>query len=118
MDTPRTLQSAIAHFADPQRAFEAAFDFRWPDGKVTCPRCGKASTRLSRLAASGSAMAARSSSPSRWEPSWKIPRLGLDKWMVALWMLANCKNGISSYELGQGSRHPAELRMVHAAPDS
>ena len=25
--------------------------------------------------------------------------IGLDKWMVAFWMLANCKNGVSSYEL-------------------
>jgi transposase-like protein len=25
----------------------------------------------------------------------------LDKWMTAFWMLCNCKNGISSYELGK-----------------
>ena len=25
----------------------------------------------------------------------------LDKWLVALWMLVNCKNGISSYEVGR-----------------
>ena len=39
---PETLQSAIAYFADPQRAFEAAVEFRWPGGNVTCPRCGQA----------------------------------------------------------------------------
>ncbi len=25
--------------------------------------------------------------------------IGLDKWMCAMWMLANCKNGVSSYEI-------------------
>ena len=25
--------------------------------------------------------------------------LGLDKWMCAIWMVANCKNGVSSYEV-------------------
>jgi transposase-like protein len=27
--------------------------------------------------------------------------LGMDKWMVGFWLLVNCKNGISSYELGR-----------------
>ncbi|MFN5862890.1 MAG: DDE transposase, partial [Pseudanabaena sp.] len=25
--------------------------------------------------------------------------LGLDKWLIAIWMIANCKNGVSSYEI-------------------
>src|ERR1700722_4754716 len=27
--------------------------------------------------------------------------IGLDKWLCAMWMLANCKNGVSSYEVGR-----------------
>src|SRR5947208_11576302 len=27
--------------------------------------------------------------------------LGLDKWLPAVWMIANCKNGISSHEVGR-----------------
>ena len=27
--------------------------------------------------------------------------ISLDKWLMALWMLVNCKNGISSYEVGR-----------------
>ncbi len=41
--------------------------------------------------------------------------IGLDKWMVAFWMLANCKNGISSYELGKAIGRPPEHSMVHAS---
>jgi hypothetical protein len=27
--------------------------------------------------------------------------LGLDKWLIALWMLCNCKNGVSSHEIAR-----------------
>ena len=40
MKKPETLQEAIVYFSDPQRAFEYACELRWPDGKVSCPRCG------------------------------------------------------------------------------
>ena len=43
--------------------------------------------------------AARSSSRVKVKTIFEDSPLGLDKWMTALWMLANCKNGISSYEL-------------------
>ena len=33
-------------------------------------------------------------------------------------MLANCKNGISSYELSKTLGNSSELGMVHAASDS
>ena len=38
--TPQTLQEAITYFSDPDRCFEYAVKLRWPDGKITCPRCG------------------------------------------------------------------------------
>ena len=41
--------------------------------------------------------------------------MGLDKWMTAIWMLANCKNGISSYELAKSSWRSPELGMVYAS---
>ena len=28
--------------------------------------------------------------------------LGLDKWLTAVWMITNCKNGVSSYEIHRG----------------
>jgi transposase-like protein len=74
---------------------------RWPDGIVLCPTCGSADVRF---------MASR----HIWECKTKHPKrqfsikvgtvmedspIGLDKWLCAFWMLANCKNGISSYEI-------------------
>jgi hypothetical protein len=41
--------------------------------------------------------------------------IGLDKWLPAVWLIVNCKNGISSYEVAQSWRHP-KIGVVHDAP--
>jgi transposase-like protein len=98
---PKTLQDAILYFADPDRCLAFMADMRWPDGRVACPICG--SDRVTFL-----------SRQRRWKCYGKHPRaqfsikvgtifedspLGLEKWLPALWMLVNDKNGISSYEV-------------------
>jgi transposase-like protein len=100
---PRTLQEAILFFADYENCYKAVVDIRWPDGIVRCPTCG--SSHISYLA-----------NQRRWKCYEKHPRqqfslkvgtifedspLPLQKWLPALWLLVNCKNGISSYELGR-----------------
>jgi transposase-like protein len=101
METPRTLQEAIVYFSDPDRCFEYAVKLRWPDGKVTCPRCG-----------SGKHYPIRSGDRRLWacrgcnkqftlkvNSIFEDSPIGLDKWMIAFWMLVNCKNGVSSMEI-------------------
>ena len=41
--------------------------------------------------------------------------LGLDKWMVAMWMLANCRNGVSSCEIARtiGITQKSAWHMLH-----
>jgi transposase-like protein len=41
--------------------------------------------------------------------------LGLEKWLPALWLLTNCKNGVSSYELGRalGVTQKSAWFMLH-----
>ncbi|MDR3415850.1 MAG: IS1595 family transposase [Nevskia sp.] len=97
---PTTLQDAIVFFSDPDNCLNYAVSRRWPNG-VCCPTCG--STEVKFL-------------PTRrlWECKNRHPRkqfsfkvgtifedspISLDKWFVAMWMLANCKNGVSSYEI-------------------
>ena len=97
---PKTLQQAILYFADFEHCRQFLTDLRWPDGKVTCPTCG--SDRVVWLA-----------SQRRWKCYENHPLkqfslktgtifedspLGLDKWLAALWLLVNCKNGVSSCE--------------------
>ena len=40
-DTPQTLVEAIQHFSDPQVCHDLMVNIKWPDGKITCPKCGE-----------------------------------------------------------------------------
>lgn len=100
---PKTLQEAIVYFADYANCHKAMIALRWPGGTVACPRCG--STEVTYL-----------QNARLWKCYEKHPKakfslkvgtifedspIPLQKWFPALWMLVNCKNGISSYELGR-----------------
>ncbi len=97
---PETLLEAIRYFADQDICLEFMKELRWPDG-VTCPTCGRDEPRF---------IATR----SLWECKNKHPRkqfsikvgtifedspIKLDKWLSAIWMISNAKNGVSSYEM-------------------
>jgi transposase-like protein len=97
---PKTLQEAIVYFADPQNCLDYMVARRWPKG-VTCPTCGNAKVKFQPK-------------HYRWQCSTKHPKrqftakvgtiyedspIGLDKWLTATWMITNCKNGNSSWEL-------------------
>jgi transposase-like protein len=100
MDTPRTLLEAVKHFSDPNNCREYLVARRWPNG-VSCPTCGSKSVYFDK-------------SRNGWECKTRHPKrkftlktgtifedspLGFDKWLPAVWMIANCKNGVSSWEL-------------------
>ena len=97
---PKTLQEAIKHFGDPQNCIDYIVARRWPNG-VVCPTCG--SDKVSFV-------------PSRrlWQCKNRHPKcqfsvkvgtifeesaIPLDKWLAVMWMVANCKNGVSSWEI-------------------
>ena len=102
MDAPKTLLEAVTYFSDFDRCREFMVLLRWPDG-VCCPECG--SERVTWLARQ-----------RRWKCREKHARqqftlktgtifedspLPLSKWLPAVWLIVNAKNGISSYELGR-----------------
>src|SRR5271170_6588814 len=101
MDAPKTLQDAIVYFKDFANCKAFITELRWADGKVKCPHCG--SERVIWL-----------EKACIWKCYEKHPLvkfslktgtifedspLGLDKWLPVMWMLVNCKNGVSSYEI-------------------
>src|SRR6266403_56293 len=101
--SPDALLDAIRYFADKDRALAFMADVRWPDGTVICPTCGSPevsflSTR--RLWKCGNEHAKRQFSIKVGTIMEDSP-IGLDKWLPAMWLLVNCKNGISSYELAR-----------------
>jgi transposase-like protein len=99
MKSPETLQQAIVYFSDPQRAFEYAVKLRWPDGKVTCPRCGGAKHSFVKTRRIWFCYECKKQFTLKVGTVFEDSPIGLDKWMAAFWMMVNCKNGISSMEI-------------------
>jgi len=97
---PTTLQEAIVYFSDLVHCREYVVARRWSKG-VVCPRCGTDNVVFQEKY-------------NRWQCNKRHDRrqftvktgtifedspLGLDKWLTTMWMIANCKNGISSWEI-------------------
>lgn len=102
MKEPASLQQAILYFADMDNCIAYMSTRRWPDGKVICPNCGSES--VSAFNPKRKTWKCAVHHPKR-EFSVKVGTLleespiGLDKWLTATWMLANAKNGVSSWEI-------------------
>jgi transposase-like protein len=101
LKTPKTLQEAIAYFSDPARTFEYAKKYRWPDGTVKCPRCGGVKHSFIKTRRIWFCYDCKKQFTVKVKTIMEDSPISLDKWMVAFWMLSNCKNGISSYELAK-----------------
>src|ERR1039458_6340067 len=100
---PKTLQEAILHYADFENCKSFMIGLRWQDGVVKCPRCGsdkvfwiekervwKCYGKHDHAKFSLKTGTAMEDSP-----------IGVDKWLAALWLVVNCKNGISSCEVAK-----------------
>jgi transposase-like protein len=100
-NVPRTLQEAVIYFSSFENCHAYMMNLRWPDGKVVCPRCG--SDNVAYLP--NARVFKCYEKHDRQKFSLKVGTifedspLGLDKWLPVIWILVNCKNGVSSYEI-------------------
>jgi len=97
---PKTLQDAMIYFPDPEICLCYLVARRWPQG-VFCPTCGNDAPRFlarRRLWQCRKVHRKRQFSITV-GTIFEDSALGLDKWLAAIWMTANCKNGVSSYEV-------------------
>src|SRR5229473_7571354 len=98
---PATLQAAIRYFADLDRCTEILAASRWPDG-ARCPTCGNGKVtffKTRRIWQCNAGHRDRKQFSVKVGTIFEDSPLGLDKWFTAAWMVANCKNGVSSYEI-------------------
>jgi transposase-like protein len=102
-DLPKTLLEAVRYFSDLKICFEAMLPVKWPDSKPTCPKCGCDNVGIvrSRSLLQCKAKECRKQFSVKVGTIFEDSPLGLDKWFVAIWCIANDKNGISSHELGR-----------------
>jgi transposase-like protein len=102
MEDPKSLREAILFFSDPDNCLSYMVDRRWPNG-VVCPSCGRPDAVFLK-------------NQRKWQCKTVHPKrqfslktgtvmedsaIGLEKWLPAMWLITNCKNGISSYEIAR-----------------
>src|ERR1700674_31574 len=101
MDKPLTLQQAIKHYSDEQACIDAVAKMRWPDGVPVCPACGHKEHYYLKTQRRWKCKECYKQFSVKLDTVFEESPLPLTKWLPALWMLCNCKNGISSYELSR-----------------
>jgi transposase-like protein len=100
---PKSLQEAIIYFSNPDNCIDYLAIRRWPDGKVVCPTCGCETVKFSEKRRTWTC----AKHHAKREFSAKIGTImedspiSLDKWLMAMWMVTNCKNGVSSCEIAK-----------------
>lgn len=113
--TPKTLTETIRYFSDADVCLEFVKNLRWSNG-IVCPHCGTKAEhyfiktrRIWRCKSCGKQFSVKVGT------IFEDSALGLDKWLVAIWMLANDKNGISSYEVARalGITQKSAWHMMH-----
>jgi transposase-like protein len=116
METPRTLQAAIEFFADPDRAHSYMVAKRWPNG-VACPTCGELEPRFiaTRRLFECKSKHERRQFSVKVGTIFEDSPIALKSWLLAVWMVANCKNGVSSYEVARaiGVTQKSAWFMLH-----
>lgn len=101
MATPKTLLEAVRHFSDPDVALNFTAALRWPNGEPTCPKCGHKRTSFISTRRVWKCKGCRSQFSVKVGTIFEDSPLPLTKWLPAIWVIANCKNGVSSYELAR-----------------
>jgi len=104
-EMPKTLIEAIRYFSDEQTCINAIALLRWQDGSPVCPKCnvvqGERNHYWLATQKRWKCYACRKQFSVKVGTIFEDSPIGLDKWLCALWLLVNCKNGVSSYEVAR-----------------
>jgi len=98
--TPKTLQQAVIYFSNLDNCREYLVARRWSNG-VVCPTCGRndASYLANQKKWQCKSAHKQRQFSAKTGTIFEDSPLGLDKWLMAVWLITNAKNGISSYEV-------------------
>lgn len=98
MESPKTLLEAIEFFNDEQVCIDAVASMRWTDGPI-CPDCETGQPYYIKTQKRWKCRECRRQFSVKVGTIFEDSPISLKKWLPALWLLCNCKNGISSWEL-------------------
>jgi transposase-like protein len=111
---PTNLLEAVLYFSDKDVANEFLAKIRWEHGP-TCPTCGSLDHSYISTRRIWKCKACKKQYSVKVGTIFEDSPLGLDKWLPAVWLIANSKNGISSHELGRalGTTQKSAWFMLH-----
>jgi transposase-like protein len=95
------LMSAIRHYSNPLTCVEEVASVKWTKGEPVCPRCSSKNAIFLQKRLIWKCRECKKQYSVKVGTIFEDSPIGLDKWLCAMWMLANCKNGVSSYEIGR-----------------
>jgi len=103
MEDPKTLRDAVLFFDVYENCRQFMVALRWPDGKVKCPRCGSDNVSYLEKARLWKCYGDHEKAKFSLKTGtiFEDSPIGLDKWLPAMWLVVNCKNGVSSYEVAR-----------------
>jgi len=111
---PSNLLEAIRYFSDLDICTEFVAKLRWPSGPV-CPRCGVMDYSYLSTRRLWKCKGCTKQYSVKLGTIFEDSALGLDKWLPAIWLIANSKNGVSSHELARslGTTQKSAWFMLH-----
>lgn len=98
-DIPNSLLEVIRYFSDPDVCIEFVASLRWMDGLAQCPHCDAKNAGFLKTRRIWKCRECRKQFSVKTGTIFEESPLPLDKWLMAIWLVVNCKNGISSYEI-------------------
>jgi transposase-like protein len=99
-DVPNNLIQAIRYFSEPDVCIEFVAHMRWMDGTI-CPHCESKNVGFLTTRRIWKCRACRKQFSVKTGTIFEESPIALDKWLMAIWLVVNCKNGISSYEIAR-----------------
>lgn len=111
---PRTFAEAVRHFSDLDVCTGFVAGMRWPRGPV-CPRCGCVEYSYLTTRRLWKCTACKRQYSLKVGTIFEDSALGLDKWLPAIWLIANGRGAVSSHELGRalGTTQKSAWLMLH-----
>jgi transposase-like protein len=100
-DLPKSLLEAVRYFSDLDVCHAYMRRIKWPSGKIVCPKCDGSNIGTIETRRMLKCRECKKQFSCKVGTIFEDSPLGLDKWFVAVWCIANDKNGISSHELGR-----------------
>ncbi len=97
---PTSLIEAIEAYADADFALGEAADSRWPKGPA-CARCGAQKPMFLKTRRIWKCSKCRKQFSLKAGTLLEDSPIGLDKWLPAIWMIANAREGIGASELAR-----------------